>query len=479
MASTKKSVTAAPSNQVQVTVSLKFKATGKPIVGATGLLLIATSKGLATRSLGKSDTAGRFKFKEQAGELEMQVRLKNHQGEGLELVPGTLDTTVVFAASLAPGPHEFSVDMLQIRAAVALTVSDGVAKVPGATVSVGSEQGTTNKSGSYTTSSLELGKKHDIVVTRNGHGSESATTPGPTIIPVDLRGLTEVEDRQLEVKLKNFWGKIKSGTFRVTGQAFPQWFEDFADQFPKAHPTLRYHGRDAPTFPFAENVGRGTAFTKHFNALAQWSAGELTVEEFTSVFMIMANETGGAFKPLSEQGSLAYMFYLNKGPNRLAGELLKERGILTDPARILAWNATGQKAFPGVGTDGVTEADLKECDFWKFRGRGFVQTTLRPLYLDRVDQILQNAGLSKSDDLSSDELDEAVLNNEKVFLPLLRKELERRGEGWAQTNVENWKSFGYAVAGTTNHEYAALFEWRCQQLFAALRSAAEAGQLVL
>jgi len=479
MASTKKSVTAAPSNQVQVVVTLKFKATGKPVVGATALLLVTTPKGLASRSLGKSDTAGRVKFNEQAGLLEMHVRLKNHQGETLQLVPGTLDTTVVFAEGLAPGPHEFAVSMVQIRTAVTLSVSDGVASVSGATVTMGTEKGTTNKKGRYITSSLALGRQHELIVTRNGHGPESSSVPGPTTIPVDLRGLTEVEDRQVDVKLTNFWGRIKSGGITVEGMAFPAWFGAFSAKFPKAHTTLKYHGTAAPAFPFADIVAEGTGFTKIFNSIAEWSSGELTLEEFTSVFFIIANETGGSFRPLSEQGSLQYMFYLNKGPNRLAGELLKERGILTDPARVLAWNVTGSKAFPGVGTDGATEADLKECDFWKFRGRGFVQTTSRTLYLDRVDQILQAAGLSKSDDLTSDELDDAVLNNEKVYLPLLRKELERRSESWAQTNAENWKAFGYAVAGTKNHEYADLFEWRCQQLFAALKKAAESSQLVL
>lgn len=114
--------------------------------------------------------------------------------------------------------------------------------------------------------------------------------------------------------------------------------------------------------------------------------------------------------------------------------------------------------FPGVGTDGITEEDLKECDFWKYRGRGFVQTTLWSLYLDRVDPVLKSAGLGTTEDLTSDELDDAVLTNQNVYYPLLAKEISSRRAALVKANGEEWKPFGYAIAGVNNHAYAALYE---------------------
>jgi len=479
-----KAVTAAPKKQAKVQVVVKAKATGKPLAGVPGLLLGNSDGKAFTRNLGKTDGLGRFKFVTDLGLRELQIRHRNHAGEGFATLPTSPDTTIVFAKTLDEGSHEFTVSMVQIRAQVTVAVTDAAdgAALGGVRVKRGSETGLTDKNGNYVTTALDMGQKHVFELTRNGHGPESGTAIGPVTGIVDLTGLTEVADQKLPLKMKNQWGKVKSEKIEPESKNFPVWFSEFAAPFPKEHPTLKIDGKPAKTFPFAPILAgpSGTAaFNQLFKDMASWSGGPLTIEEFVAIFMIISNETGGTYKPVSEKGSLAYMFYLNKGPNRLAGDLLAERGKLTAQERILAWNKKGSANFPGVGTDGITEADLKECDFWKYRGRGFVQTTLRTLYLDRVDPVLKAAGLNISDDLTADDLDKEVLTNDKVYYPLLSKEIATRRSSLVRANAEEWKPFGYAVAGVNNHDYAALYEWRCQEVYKALRTAAEAGKLSL
>jgi len=481
---TAKTITAAPKKQVKVQITIKSKASGKPIAGVPGLLLASNGSGQAvSRNLGKSDGLGRLKFNEEPGKIEIQVRHPNHAGEGLATLPSVADTTIVLSGVLEAGDHSFDVTMVQIRAQVTFEVTDeaGGAALGGVTVSRSGEVGLTNERGKYVTTALGLGVNHKFELTRNGHGPAGALAIGPVKAEVDLTGLTEVANRTLSLKMKNFWGKVRSGSLKVSEKDFTTWFPEFAKGFPSKHPTLMYHGNPAPTFPFAAVMARNpNPFLQLFNDLPKWfDGGQLTLEEFVAIFMIVSNETGGSYKPISEKGDLAYMFYLNKGPNRLAGDQLGEKGLLTDKARILAWNAKGKDKFPGVGTDGITQENLEACDFWKYRGRGFVQTTLRTLYIDRVDPILKAAGLNESESLTSSELDDAVLNNADVYYPLLKREIVTRHSSLAKANAEQWKPFGYAVAGTTNHEYAALYEWRCQELYKELRKAAEAGKLVL
>ncbi len=479
---TPKTVTAAPRKQAKIQVTVLSKATGKPLRGVAGLLVGNDGSKLFTRSLGVTDAFGRLRFTESVGGLEIQVRHPNHAGEGLATVPGLVDTTVVFSGVLEEGSFEFTVKMVQVRAQVTLIVTEdpGGSPLGGVKVQQGLEAGLSDQQGRYVTKALATGVKHELVLSRNGHGPASGSAAGVVKQVVDLTGLTEVSDQTLRLQMKNFWGKVRSSDIKIDDEPFAEWFPKFASKYPAEHPTLMYHGKKAPTFPFASVLRRsGASFTKLFDDLPRWSSDALSIEEFVAVFMIVSNETGGSYKPISEKGTLAYMFYLNKGPNRLAGDQLAELGKLEDKARIVAWNAKGAEHFPGVGTDGITEEDLKECDFWKYRGRGFVQTTLRPLYIDRVDPVLEAAGLKATEDMTADELDDAVVNNDKVYYPLLAKEIASRRAFLVRANAEEWKPFGYAVAGQNNHAYAALYEWRCQELYGELRKAAEEGRLAL
>lgn len=121
----------------------------------------------------------------------------------------------------------------------------------------------------------------------------------------------------------------------------------------------------------------------------------------------------------------------------------------------------------------------KECDFWKCRGRGFVQLTLFPLYLDFLEDILLAAGLPGCEAMTSDELDEAVLTRKHVYYPMLKKYLTKQRGSWARTNGQEWRQFGLAVAGQNNTPYGDLYEFRAKNLYDRLRTAARNGTLIL
>ena len=87
-----------------------------------------------------------------------------------------------------------------------------------------------------------------------------------------------------------------------------------------------------------------------------------------------------------------------------AGDLLKEWGAISDPARVDAWNGyawsesdvpkdkrkAGAK-YPAQFSDDIKKRSM-ECDYFKFRGRGLSQITWREGYYKYADPALKDAG---------------------------------------------------------------------------------------
>jgi hypothetical protein len=475
--------TVAPKPQATVNVKLRFKATGKPVVGAP-LHAADMSGSFAVRELGKTGPTGELKkLKFDPGPWRLFVTLKSHRGEGME-AGDSVHSTKFFDGNLAEGPRDFAVDMVQIRSQVTVTVLENDAAstpVAGATVKIGAFSQQTDQKGVVVSDPLEIGALHTVEVTREGYGPTTGAVEGAVSAAVDLRAAKSVTDSKLPVQMKVIWGKVKSSRIEIEGQPFTTWYrQTFVPGFPTFHPTIRdLQGNKMLSFPIMSNNPGVPNFNQLFDDLPKWFGPELTVEEFVSIFLIIANETGGTFKPISEKGSRAYMFYLNKPSNRLAGNQLKERGILTDDALVARWNKKGEKNYPGTDTPPPTDDEVKECDFWKYRGRGFVQLTLFPIYMDNLNQILIDAGLPGCEAMTADQLDDAVLNRSDVYYPMLKKYLARQRSSWAKTNGQQWRQFGLAVAGQGNTPYGDLYQFRAENLYGRCRDAARAGTLKL
>jgi len=488
-----KAATVSTPPRATVNIRLRFKADNKPVVGALGF---SQEFGEATRNLGKTNGLGQIKnIKFDPGQqLDIFVVFKNHRGEGMPpALPENPNNSKIFSGVLAANEtRDFDILMVQVAAQVTVTVVDSVSGEPlaGTTVKAGLFSGAGNGKGVVVTDALAIGAVHTITATHAGFGPESGNVEGPVSSTVDFTKATSATNSALQLKMKPIFGKVKSSKITVEGQKFRDFYLDtFVPTFPVMHPTIKVDGRPAPSFPARD--GRSfsrTGFDKLFDDIPKWAGvNELTIEEFVSIFLITANETGGSFKPIAEKGSLAYLFYLNKSPNRLAGDQLLARGQITDPADVAAWNQRGKlnaagtvcENYPGTKEPGPTDAHVTECDFNKYRGRGFVQLTLFPGYMKMLEPSLLAAGLPGCESMTSAELDDAVLNNDTVYYGMLKTYLGKVRDSWGRTNSQQWRQWGLTVAGQNNTGYGDLFQFRAENLFDRMMKAARAGQLEL
>lgn len=152
----------------------------------------------------------------------------------------------------------------------------------------------------------------------------------------------------------------------------------------------------------------------------------INLVEFLSICSIMINETGGTFVPVSEgvnkttnvkAPGIAYEFnsigklsYNTLSGNKTAYQLFNDPVYIaahgTKPmSNILkntsnaAWSGTNfPTGFSGLSISDETSANglkngfLIEADFFKFRGRGFIQTTSRINYKDLIKYVISYSG---------------------------------------------------------------------------------------
>ena len=225
-------------------------------------------------------------------------------------------------------------------------------------------------------------------------------------------------------------------------------------------------------------------FVKIFDKVDKVWAPSLTFAEFLAFFGIFYNETGGSMQPVGEVGSEKYMFEptpggkasYNTGGNRKAGDQLaggdgpyQGNPQITDQTEIDAWNGT---VYPDSSSDAVKAAAL-ECDFYKYRGHGFIQTTFRTAYLKTCDPALKAAGYGKTcDQMKTAELEAAIKTDPNVSLPMVQSFYKQNCSA-AMKLVNNdppsWSKVGRIISG--QQPYADLFQWRCQTIYEAAQKA--------
>ena len=256
---------------------------------------------------------------------------------------------------------------------------------------------------------------------------------------------------------------IVSGEICVGDQAFADWF----------NAALARRG------DFLRPIEDG-AFRGVFDHVGDLWAPAITLAQFVAFFALFYNETGATLRPLAELGGPQYCFEThlpggasklsyNRHPNRLAGDQLLERGLI-GPADVAAWNGI---VWPAGAPDEVKKA-AEQCDFFHFRGRGYIQVTWRTTYERDVDPLLAAAGLGSCDSMTTAELDAAVLGTPSVSLGMVRAFFQVPTMTTAFALVDRatplWAPTGTHVSGSAAYGNG-LYTRRCQALYQALLAA--------
>jgi len=201
---------------------------------------------------------------------------------------------------------------------------------------------------------------------------------------------------------------------------------------------------------------------------------EISPSEFCGHFAIIYNETGGLFKPMREHGGARYMFNTtmpngqrkhsyNKYPNRLAGNLLKERGFISSDHDVKIWN---EQSYPNKAHPKIKEAS-KDCDFFKYRGGGYNQLTWRTNYKKCLQPLLKR-DIDEMTDKEITELFQDVNIACQVFHNFISGHKISK-QAIQELEKGNFTPYGYLVSGGWRWYVNKKYLPRCEKLLKGLR----------
>jgi hypothetical protein len=210
-----------------------------------------------------------------------------------------------------------------------------------------------------------------------------------------------------------------------TGKEFIDWFNAthaakgfWADQYVRdpvtgavvkdaqGHAKVEWSGRTIPN-----NAKVKQHFVDFWDRipLIYAPAGQIGLIDFISLMAIGINEKSGDLVSIGEIGSLKYMFEAgakssyNVAPNRNAFDLFNDAkfnqahdtkvlGAQHKNTANVAWKGQVWPVGVPTSTDPAATGYIREADFYKFRGRGIIQTTWRSAYVGLIDFVRAYTG---------------------------------------------------------------------------------------
>ncbi|HJU09315.1 MAG TPA: hypothetical protein VJ728_00485, partial [Candidatus Binataceae bacterium] len=251
-------------------------------------------------------------------------------------------------------------------------------------------------------------------------GAASAADPWP------LRVYQSFLDTISTVNFSN-GAHIDAWFTQTTGQAFIPWFnatqanKGFWGIKPQRHNdgSLRRDSKGNQLYFSGRSIAGGAVATLQQRFTAFWDqipviydpGGQIGLVDFLALMSIAINEVSGNLRSVSEIGSLKYMFEpkaaggssynVRTGGNRIAYDLFndadfnaahqaKQLGAQLKNTTDTAWKGTTWPA--AISTDPAIAIYVSEADFYKFRGRGVIQSTWRNAYRKIVEWLQLYSG---------------------------------------------------------------------------------------
>ncbi|MGZ6540286.1 MAG: hypothetical protein ACXVEB_18055, partial [Bacteroidia bacterium] len=242
-----------------------------------------------------------------------------------------------------------------------------------------------------------------------------------------------------------------------------------------------------------------------------FSSPSINLLQFVSLMSIVNNETGGKIKPVTElignsgNPGLSYAFnkiagikksYNTLSSNKTAYDLFHDVNYIAQHGALALGNVLknstdvrwkGELYLQGTDSslDPLKTGFIQEADFYKFRGRGFIQTTTRGNYSQLVDfiqkyngantiiKLYQNKWKGKSPDtvatISTNNDWDDLFQNTDLIIPAFAINIHSRSSGnylnkiTLQSGVDaNIKQMGRNISGSGT--YADLFLNRVLQI---------------
>jgi len=238
------------------------------------------------------------------------------------------------------------------------------------------------------------------------------------------------------------------GNFHVNGMDF----EDYFNQ------VIRPSHRS--TFPNTIHKANFRKFMSAYNKIVS----RHSISTFIGVFSIVYNETGGTFAAIREIGGPAYCFEkrqlshgwgkqsYNRSPNRKAGDQLKGWGVISNQSLIDAWN--GENQYPSTSPKELLNK-AQDCDFYKYRGIGYIQITWHNAYKICFEPSLKMRYGKSLDDYTTAELDNVLLKGKYAY-DIQAEAMARflgNSKALIDLNKGNFAPFGFLIAGAYAYDY--------------------------